>query len=319
MSDDPSRLLDGNFAPIGTEYDAPSLPVVGELPRALNGTLFRNGPNPQFPSADPLHDHWFTGDGMIHAFTLQDGRASYRNRWVRTAKFVAEAAAGRSLGAGFAPPATADAALADSGVANTNIVWHAGRLLALEEAHLPVELDRATLGTRGAQRFDGALAGPFTAHPKTDPVTGELVFFGYSADGPFSRGMRYGTIGPDGRVTRIERFEAPYCSMMHDFAVTERHVLFPVLPLSGSLTRARAGLPPFAWEPELGAYIGLIRRDQGTASLRWFRAESRYAFHVLNAWDEGGRVLADVMEYEAPPLFPRADGAARGPSRPAPG
>ncbi len=197
------------------------------------------------------------------------------------------------------------------GVANTNIVWHAGRLLALEEAHLPVELDRATLATRGGQNFGGALDGRFTAHPKIDPVTGEMVFFGYSANGPFSPGMTYGTFGPDGHVTRRERFEAPYASMVHDFAVTERHVLFPVLPLSGSLPRARAGQSPYAWEPELGAYIGLIRRDQGVASLRWFRAETCFVFHVLNAWDEGGRTMADVMEYEAAPFFPRADGGSR--------
>lgn len=297
-----------NFMPVSMECDAPRLPVTGELPRGLDGTLFRNGPNPRFPSADPSRDHWFTGDGMVHAFTLRDGRASYRNRWVRTAKFLAEAAAGRALTAGFGPPDPSGGAPADTGVANTNVVWHAGRLLALEEAHLPVELDPATLGTRGAQDFGGALRGPFTAHPKTDPVTGELIFFGYSADGPLTPGMTYGTLAPDGRVTRIERFQAPYCSMVHDFAATRRHVLFPVMPLSGSLARARAGLPPFAWEPGLGGAVGLLRRDQGVASLRWFRAGSRYAFHVLNAWDEGPRIVVDVMEYEAPPFFPRADG-----------
>lgn len=307
MSDDDTRL-DGNLGPVSEERDAANLRVLGELPRGLNGTLFRNGPNPQFPPADPLRDHWFAGDGMIHAFTIEDGQASYRNRWVRTPKFLAERAAGRSLGAGFAMPVTSSEAPANMGVANTNIVWHAGRLLALEEAHLPVELDRATLATHGEQNFGGALDGRFTAHPKIDPVTGEMVFFGYSANGPFSPGMTYGTFGPDGRVTRRERFEAPYASMVHDFAVTERHVLFPVLPLSGSLPRARAGQSPYAWEPELGAYIGLIRRDQGVASLRWFRAETCFVFHVLNAWDDGGRIVADVMEYKAAPLFPRADG-----------
>lgn len=163
------------------------------------------------------------------------------------------------------------------------------------------------------QNFAGALEGPFTAHPKIDPVTGELVFFGYSANGRLTPGMSYGTLGPDGKVTRFERFDAPYSSMVHDFAVTDRHVLFPVMPLSGSLERAQAGQMPYAWEPELGGHVGLIRRDRGVASLRWFRAETCYVFHVLNAWDDGNRIIADVMQYDEPPLFPRADGRPSNP------
>ncbi|MGD0106716.1 MAG: carotenoid oxygenase family protein [Rhodopila sp.] len=309
-----SLSTEDNFGPIGTEYDVSDLPVAGELPRGLNGTLFRNGPNPQFAPVDPRRHHWFLGDGMIHAFTLRDGRASHRNRWVRTDKWVAENAAGRSLMSGFGGASAPGVGVANTGVANTNIVWFGGRLLALEEAHLPFEMDPATLATRGVQSFDGALQGPFTAHPKIDPVTGELVFFGYSTGGPLTPGMTFGTISAAGRVTRFERFEAPYCSMVHDFAVTEGHVLFPVLPLSGSMKRAMAGQPPFAWEPELGGHIGVLRRDCGVASLRWFRAENCYVFHVLNAWDEGNRIVADVIQYDEPPLFPRADGRPSDPA-----
>jgi carotenoid cleavage dioxygenase len=243
---------------------------------------------------------------MVHAFTLRDGRTRYRNRWVRTDKFLAERAAGQPLVSVFGAPRPGSP-VADTGVANTNIIWHANRLLALEEAHPPFELDPATLATRGVQHFGGAINGPFTAHPKIDPATGDLVFFGYAADGPLTPAMTYGTIAADGRVTRLERFEAPYSSMVHDFAVTERHVLFPILPLFGDPARAAAGRMPYAWQPDLGSHIGVIRRDRGAASLRWFRAENCYVFHVLNAWDDGGRIIADVMQYDEPPLFPRAD------------
>jgi carotenoid cleavage dioxygenase-like enzyme len=314
MSDNLSLDPEANFGPINTEYDLAELPVIGELPHGLDGTLFRNGPNPQFAPIDPRQHHWFAGDGMIHAFTLRSGRAGYRNRWVRTDKWTAENAAGRSLRSGYGGPSDPQAQIPDTGVANTNIVWHAGRLLALEEAHLPFELDPATLATRGVQSFDGALEGPFTAHPKIDPVSGELVFFGYAANGKLTPGMTYGTLSPNGQVTRFERFEAPYSSMVHDFAVTERHVLFPVLPLSGSMQRAEAGQMPYAWEPELGGYIGVLRRDLGVASLRWFRAENCFVFHVLNAWDDGNRIIADVMQYDEPPLFPRADGGKPNPA-----
>lgn len=301
-----------NTAPIASECVAEDLPVRGELPRELNGTLFRNGPNPQFPVAA---QHWFTGDGMVHAFTLSDGRASYRNAWVRTAKWEAERRAGRPLVSGYSSWPGSEAGFADEGVANTNVVWHSGRLLALEEGHLPIELDPATLATRGVQDLGGRLRGPFTAHPKVDPITGELIFFGFSVDGKLTSGMRYGTIDAGGQVTRFEHFEAPYCSMVHDFAVTRRHVVFPVLPLGGSQARQSRGGPPFAWEPELGSQIGLIRREQGTASLRWFQTEPCFVFHVLNAFDESGRIVVDVMQYDEPPLFPHPDGSI---TRPAP-
>ena len=151
------------------ECDAPFLKVVGELPRELNGTLYRNGPNPQF---DAPGSHWFVGDGMLHAFHLENGRASYRNRWVRTPKWQAEHDAGRAMFGGFGGRKLPDApatSCTDSGVANTNIIFHAGRLLALEEGHLPTEIEPGTLNRTGYCDYQGGIAGRFTAHPKIDP------------------------------------------------------------------------------------------------------------------------------------------------------
>src|SRR5215472_4234274 len=123
--------LSGNFAPVGSEDDFTDLRVTGEFPRELRGTLYRNGPNPQFEPRDPDH-HWFAGDGMIHAFRFAEGRVSYLNRYVRTPRWELEHASGHSLFGTFGNPLTSDPSAAgrDSGVANTNIVWHAGRLLA---------------------------------------------------------------------------------------------------------------------------------------------------------------------------------------------
>jgi len=299
-----------NVLPIDFETEIPALQVRGELPRELNGTLYRNGPNPQFPSADA---HWFSGDGMLHAFAIADGKARYANRWVRTPKWTAERAAGHALFRGFG--AKLDGAPGDSGVANTNIVAHAGRLFALEEAHPPTEIDPATLGTRGYCDFGGGIAGPFTAHPKTDPATGEMLFFGYNARGPFSNALSFGTIDRGGIVTRFETFETPYASMVHDFAITENYVLFPVLPLAGSMDRAAAGRPPYAWEPERAAWLGVLKRGAPVSQTRWLRSEACYVFHLMNAWEEGGRILADVMQYEQPPLFPHADGSRPDPAK----
>ncbi|HYM32864.1 MAG TPA: carotenoid oxygenase family protein [Candidatus Cybelea sp.] len=308
-------FLTGNFAPILMECDAADLPVDGELPRELAGTLYRNGPNPQFAPRDANY-HWFIGDGMIHAFHIENGRVAYRNRWVRTPKWQAEHAAGRALAGSWGNPMTSDPSIIgkDTGVANTNIVWHGGRLLALEEAHQPFELDPHSLESRGYQNFAGRITGRFTAHPKVDPKTGELVFFAYSADGFFSPGMLYGVMDRDGNVTRLDAFRAPYASMVHDFMVTDRHVLFPIMPITGSMERAMSGKPAYAWEPDKGTHVGVMRRDGKIADMRWFRTDAAYVFHPMNAWDDGDKIVADVMQYETAPLFPNPDGS---PGRPA--
>ena len=303
-----------NRAPIPFEADSAFLKIQGELPRELNGTLYRNGPNPQF---DAPGAHWFVGDGMLHAFHLENGRASYRNRWIRTPKWLAEHDAGRALFGGFGRK-LADAPVstpADGGVANTNVIFHGGRLLALEEAHLPTEIEPGTLATRGYCNFSGHIAGPFTAHPKIDPVSGEMVFFGYNAAGPFTPALSFGAINAAGTVTRFDRFEAPYASMVHDFIVTEKHLLFPVLPITGSMDRAMHGKPPYAWEPDKGAYVGVMKRNGSAKDVIWFRAESCYVFHVMNAWEEGDRIVADVMQFEEAPLFPHPDGSPTDPKK----
>jgi carotenoid cleavage dioxygenase-like enzyme len=300
-----NTYLSGNFAPVRTEDDF-VLEVVGEIPAAMRGTFYRNGPNPQF---DPLGDyHWFGGDGMIHGFFVEDGKVNYRNRYVQTPKYVTEKAAGRAMFGTFGDPRSTDPSVMgqDSGVANTNILWHAGKLLALEEGHKPFELDPLTLESKG---YVDQYAGRVTAHPKLDPETGEMVWFGYSVgDMPFTNTVSYGVTDPTGTVVRRDNFEAPYSSMVHDFLVTRRHALFPILPLTGDLQRVMSGGPAYAWEPDKGAFVGVMARDASVDSIRWFEVEACYVFHPMNAWEEGDLIHADVMEYPEAPLFPRIDG-----------
>ena len=298
-------FLQGNFAPVRSEDDF-ELKVVGELPEGLAGSLYRNGPNPQFEPG-PDH-HWFVGDGMVHGFHIEGGKVRYANRYVRTPKWKLEHAEGRRLFHAWGDPRKTDplALGQDGGVANTNILWHGGLLLALEEAHPATQMDPRTLDTEGYVD----LGGKVTAHPKIDPDTGELVFFAYADDAaPLSPKVSYGVADAAGRLVRRETFEAPYCSMIHDFMVTRNHVLFPVLPLTGDFQRAMAGGPAFAWEPDKGAFVGVMRREAGVETLRWFTTEATYVFHVMNAWEDGERIIADVMQYESAPLFPKADGS----------
>jgi carotenoid cleavage dioxygenase-like enzyme len=110
-------------------------------------------------------------------------------------------------------------------------------------------------------------------------------------------------------VIRRDDFEAPFSSMVHDFLVTRRHALFPILPLTGDLQRAMRGGPAYAWEPDKGAHVGVMARDAGVETMRWFTTDACYVFHPMNAWEEGDTIFADVMEYPIAPLFPNADGS----------
>ena len=307
--------LQGNFAPIRMEADIDDLVIQGELPRTLEVEYYRNGPDPQFP---PRGDHhWFSGDGMLHRFEIADGRVRYRNRWLRTVKWHKEREAGRSLFGAFNPMDTdpSVAGIETDGLANTNVIWHGGRLLALEEGHAPFEVDPRTLESIGPWRFGGTFEGPMTAHPKIDPVTGEMIFFGYMVDGMLGKGLSYHVVDADGVLTRSERFEAPISSMVHDFIVTSEHVIFPILPLTGSIQRATRGEPAFAWEPDKGSHIGVMPRDGSIDDIRWYETDPCYVFHPMNAMTLGNTIRAHVMQFEEAPLFPHADGSAPDPKK----
>lgn len=311
------HFFSGNFAPLRSEHDWPCLELEGRLPPELQGSLYRVGPNPQFDPRDD-HYHWFTGDGMVHAFHFGAGRVAYRNRWVRTPKWQLEHAAGRALFGSFGNPATSDpaAAGANGGTANTNLVWHGGRLFVLEESHQPFEIDPHTLAPIGHESFGGRVVSRFTAHPKRDPATGELHFFAYSPDGPGTPGMQYGVLDAHCNVTRLLAFEAPYASMAHDFMLTRGHALFPVMPLTVSGQRARAGGPALAWEDGRRMHVGVLARGAAADSMRWFEGEACHVFHVMNAWDEGDdTVVALVMQADAAPGLPDAAGRALDPRR----
>ena len=309
-------FLGGNFAPWPMEGDVRDLAVVGEIPRELNGAYYRNGPNPQFAPRGGYH--WFDGDGMIHGFFFEDGRCDYRNRWVRTDRFERERDAGESLFGGLGDMAAGDPRVEgmSGNAANTNIVWHAGRLLALWEAGPPTELDPLTLETRGLHDFDGALVrkidpglagnedgivpGIMTAHPKMDPDTGEMHMFGYS---PIPPHLIYMVVDREGRLVRSEEIDVPFASMMHDFIVTDEHVVFPVFPAAFDLAAIEQTGSPLVWRPELGTHIGVMPRDGGNADVVWLESDPCYVFHPMNAHSEGSRVTAEVARYPKLPFF----------------
>ncbi|MER6845121.1 carotenoid oxygenase family protein [Streptomyces platensis] len=282
-SDAPAPHMAGNFAPVTDELTAYDLPVTGAIPPELSGWFLRNGPNPR----DAATPHWFFGDGMVHGLRLEGGRAvSYRNRWVRTATFTdgarpVDAQGHRNLAAG---------------VANTHIVRHAGRTLALVESSFPYEIDCRPgheLETLGAHDFGGRLNTAMTAHPKTCPTTGELHFFGYG--GPTPPYLTYHRADAAGELVISRPIDVPGHTMMHDFHLTADHVIFMDLP--AVVDRSHPGMP-YQWNPEYGARLGVLRRDDPYGEVRWLPIDPCYVFHALNAHDDGDqRIVLHVSRY----------------------
>jgi len=273
--------MQGNYAPVMDERTDRDLAVTGEIPRDLHGMYVRNTPNPKgAPSA-----HWFFGDGMVHGVRIEDGRALwYRNRWVKTKKLES--------GLDAMDPAVMTDRTASA--ANTHIVEHAGKLLALEEGHFPYELGY-DLETKGCLDYGGRLQSAFSAHPKLCPETHELHSFGYGQVPPY---LVYLVLDAEGELVHTAEIEVPGPTMMHDFMVTRDHAIFMDLPVTFSLEKALAGEVPIGWDPDYGARIGVLPRFGTNADIRWFEVEPCYVFHPLNAFVRDGKVVCQVGRHE---------------------
>jgi carotenoid cleavage dioxygenase len=275
--------LRGNYAPVTEEITATDLPVIGELPAELGGRYFRNGANPHTGRSP----HWFAGDGMIHGIRLRDGRAEwYRNRWVKT----------RALDEPGARTIRSDGSVDRTvGVANTHIIEHAGKILALVESSFPHELD-AELETIGVYDFDGRLESAMTAHPKICPLTGEMHFFGYGFFPPY---LTYHRVDAGGRLVQTEVIDVPGPTMIHDFSITESSVIFMDLPVIFDLDLAMKGGMPYRWDDDYGARVGVMPRSVAGASVQWFDVEPCYVFHPMNSFDadDGRTIVVDTARY----------------------
>lgn len=284
-----SPFLEGNFFPVHEETAAADLKVCGALPKDLDGLFVRNGPNPQL--APVGNYHWFDGDGMLHAVRIRDGKASYRNRYVLTKGFVEEKRAGKSLYGGLLDkPDLKKAAAGESpfkNAANTSVTFHAGALLAQWEGGEPHAVKPRDLETVGPHTFGGKLTHPWSAHPKIDPRTGEMIGFGYDIKPPY---VSYSVVSARGELLRTAAVELKRPTMMHDFALTENHLIFPEQPETFDFRRALTGKMPWHFDPKLPTRFGLVPRD-GKGETRWFTAEPGFFFHTLAAFEDGGAVL----------------------------
>jgi carotenoid cleavage dioxygenase-like enzyme len=278
IDDSIPTFLRGNGRPVTEERTLHNLAVKGTLPPELNGRYVRNGANPFTGMAS----HPFFGDGMIHGIRLRDGNAEwYRNRYVQT-PFMA------NPDLDILDPAV----MMDmtSSKANTHVIGHSGNILALEEGHFPFVLD-GDLNTVGPTDFGGKLTGSFTAHPKICPVTGELLAFGYS---PFEPYLRYLRVSADGQLVQSEDITVGGPTMMHDFNITQNHVIFMDLPAVFDLDRAIRGEMPIAWSDTYPARLGVMPRTGTDADVRWYDINPCYVFHPMNSYEDGTNIVLDV-------------------------
>lgn len=290
--------LQGNYAPVSNELSTENLPIEGAIPPELNGTYVRNGPNP----ASGTSAHWFGGDGMLHALRLEGGHArSYRNRWVQT-KSLTDPDARLLSDAGEVDLTVA--------VANTSIVRHAGRWLALVETSFPTEVT-PELETLGSFDFGGRLASGMTAHPRICAKTGEMHFFGYGFLPPY---LMYHRVNAAGELVQSEEIDVTGPTMMHDFAITENYVIFMDLPVVFNLEKAMASMGPapagkaggdsggdgmpYIWSDDYPARLGVLPRNQPGATVRWFDIDPCYIFHPYNAFERAGSIVLDVCRYD---------------------
>jgi len=292
--------MNGAWTPTYEEYDATGLEVIGEIPTDIDGVYVRNTEN-------PVHDpiglyHPFDGDGMIHVMAFRDGKAEYRNRFVRTKGFQAEQEAGGALWAGVAehpsqskrPGWGAHGGIKDS--SSTDVVVHAGKILStFYQCGEGYRLDPYTLeqfGTESWTPIDG-----ISAHPKVDEATGELLFFNYSKHAPY---MHYGVVGPDNRLKHYIPIPLPGPRLPHDMAFTRNYSIFADLPLFWDPELLPKGYHAARFYRDLPTRFAIVPRYGQVEDIRWFEAQPCYVLHWMNAYEDGDEIVLDGYFQEDP-------------------
>lgn len=291
-----SPYLSGNYAPVHTEITAADLRVEGEIPRDLDGAYVRIGSNPRFLPKGRYH--WFDGDGMIHGMHFSGGAATYRNRWVRTPAFLAESEAGHALWTGVTErPDFTNPRGPFKDTANTDLVFHAGKLLALWWlGGVPHVVGLPDLDTRGAETFGGRLP-TVSAHPKIDAVTGEMMVFDYK---PFPPYLTYAVIDKTGQLVHKTTIDLPGPRLQHDMAITERFTILLDMSMMWDPELLQKGKTRARFFRDKPTRFGLLPRHAPGAEIRWFDASPCYIYHTINAWEEGDEVVLIGCKIEAP-------------------
>jgi carotenoid cleavage dioxygenase-like enzyme len=302
----------GVLKPLRFEGDILDMEVEGNVPTELRGTFHRVHPDQQFP---PMYenDQFFNGDGLVSLFRFHDGKVDFRQRYARTDKFKLERAAGKALFGAYRNPQTDDPSVKGQirGTANTNVIVHGGKLLALKEDSPALIMDPITLETEGYTNWHGKCnSQTFCAHPKIDPGTGNMVAFSYASKGLLTKDCTYMEISPTGELIKEIWFEVPYYCMMHDFGLTEDYAVFHIVPSTSNWERLDQGLPHFGFDTTLPVYMGVLPRNGEGRDIKFFKRDNLFCSHVMNAFNDGTKIYFDtpVAKNNMFPFFPDIHG-----------
>lgn len=263
----------------------------GRWPAEIKGTFYRNGPA-RFELGGERYQHWFDGDGMVHAWSIDAGQVRHTARFVRTQKYVEESAAGQFLYPAFGTDIMRRPVRNNDTIntANTNAVPHAGKLYALWEGGSATQMDPASLATLGIRTWRDDLAAlPFSAHPKITP-DGVLWNFGVV---PGANKLALWRVDADGSLGKFGMVQVPQLAMVHDFVVTARYMVFLVPPFDLHSEPHRSYLEQHVWNGSRPLRAVVVKRHDFTLH-SILEMPAGMVFHLGNGWDEG-----DILRFDA--------------------
>ena len=304
-NDHPYR--NGAWTPVFEELDTDDPEIIGTIPADIDGLYVRNTENPVHGSIGRYHP--FDGDGMIHTIRLQNGKATYRNRFVRTEGFEAEQIEGGPLWVGIMGKPDdskregwgAHGSVKDS--SSTDVVVHAGAILStFYQCGEGYRLDPRTLETLGTA--DWVPEDGISAHPKVDEATGELLFFNYSTTAPY---LHYGVVGADNQLKHFIPIPLLRPRLPHDMAFTENFAIFNDCPLYWKPELIERNLYIPAYHPDEPTRFGIIPRMGQPEDIKWFEAKPTYVLHWSNAFEDGDEIVLDGYFQNEPVPPPLTD------------
>lgn len=297
-----SPFLFSNFRPVEELSVANTLSIEGFLPQEVDGLYLRLGPNPCFAPVPPYH--WFDGDGMIHIIDLSaPNSASYRNQYIQTAALEADNVAEQAVNLGLRHPPditlTLQGGMPYRNTANTSVLYHHGRAFALCEFGEPYEISLPDAETIGRVTLGAPSGMTFNAHPKIDPVTGELLYLRHRLGvAPY---LSFGTLDRNGVLQYEVDIDVSFPCMMHDFAFTPSYIVIMEHSLYFDLERAKAGKSAWVCNQDSPSRFGIFPRRASATAIRWLEASSCCVTHFVNAFENDNEILISGIRYQKQP------------------
>ncbi|KAH7261671.1 carotenoid oxygenase [Fusarium tricinctum] len=283
------------------EGEMANLVVHGEIPEQIDGTFYRIMIDPFYPTA-PMNPP-VEGDGNVSAFRIKDGKVEMKIRYVDTERLKLERKANSRLFGLYRNPYSHHPCVrsAVDSTANTNLFWWGGHLLALKENALPYAMDPDTLETRGYDPFK-APGKTYSAHPKIDPFSEELVGYGYEAKGLGTTDIVVYSLSKAGEVLEEQWVNGPWCGPIHDCAITTNFIILFFWPYKVDVDGMKKGGQHWVWTEEHPATFMLIPRRKDKVPAGWQPGEHRiyqwsrpaFLIHAASAWEEAGKIYIET-------------------------